>query len=203
MVWGIGDLDQDGYADIIIGAPKATFKSRTFCGSAYIVYGSSSKDENQAQIDENTFITIIQGANSADQFGVSVGAVGRDVNNDGIIDIIIGANEASALQRISSGTTYLIYGWRERVSIVDLKYISIQQVVRLFGAPDSNSGAQVHLIEDYDGDGTADILIGAPNASPFGREGAGIVYLIYGKLFVEDVDLSTIDNLQGLQFYGT
>jgi hypothetical protein len=78
-VSGAGDVNNDGYDDVIVGA--RTYSSNT--GRAYIYYGGSSMD-GAADI-------MMTGEASGNYFGNSVSGAG-DVNNDGYDDVIVGAS---------------------------------------------------------------------------------------------------------------
>ena len=79
-----GDVNNDGYSDIIIGAPHAYPSSRSDAGQSYVIYGSAT---NPGTIDLSTALsstqgfTILGGA-TYDSSGWSVASAG-DVNNDG------------------------------------------------------------------------------------------------------------------------
>ncbi|MEO0793661.1 MAG: hypothetical protein AAFX93_00780 [Verrucomicrobiota bacterium] len=77
-VSGLGDVNEDGYDDLLIGAPTAS-DNGTFSGKTIVISG----------LDGSTLFSFVgDGAN--DQFGSSVSAAG-DLNGDGITDFIVGA----------------------------------------------------------------------------------------------------------------
>ncbi len=93
VVSNAGDVNNDGIDDIIVGAPFYG----SYQGRAYIYYGGSP-------LDSGPDVTLI-GENNNDTFGWSVAAAG-DVNNDGIVDIIVGAVGYNS----STGRAYIYYG---------------------------------------------------------------------------------------------
>jgi len=100
-----GDINNDGYDDIIVGA----YEKNGNQGAAYVVYGG--KKSSMSNIDLKTSILdpvttgfMLTGENGGDRFGYSVSTVG-DINGDGFKDIIIGAPSGS-----SKGVAYVVYG---------------------------------------------------------------------------------------------
>lgn len=86
-----GDLNGDGFGDVIIGAPEADPHGRS-SGAAYVVFGKSggyNTDLDLSSLDGTNGFRI-QGGATFDYAGWSVSAAG-DVNGDGFADVIIGA----------------------------------------------------------------------------------------------------------------
>jgi hypothetical protein len=94
-----GDVNGDGFKDIIIGAPIDDINGR---GRVYIYFGGANMD--------NIPDVYLEGQEGADAFGLSVSGCG-DVNKDGYDDVLIGANQWGAVKNI--GKAYLIYGGNE------------------------------------------------------------------------------------------
>jgi Ca2+-binding RTX toxin-like protein len=133
-----------------------------------------------------------------------VGSAG-DVNADGIDDVIVGAPGADPLGRTDAGASYVIYGKAGGgIGDIDLAALTVAQGFKISGANDGDaSGASVSRAGDVNGDGIEDIVVGGPHADPLGRNGAGQVYVIYGKeggLF--DIDLATLSPAQGFKLSG-
>jgi hypothetical protein len=90
-----GDINGDGFDDLIIGAPNADPNGQNYAGESYVVFGSSggfSANLNLSDLNgSNGF--VINGIDALDFSGTSVSSAG-DVNGDGFDDIIIGATGA-------------------------------------------------------------------------------------------------------------
>ncbi len=89
-----GDMNGDGYDDIIVGAYVA---ANSF-GLVYVYFGGPGADAN--------FDLIIMGLGVSDEFGYSVGTAG-DVNGDGFADVIVGAHNNDAAGN-NAGRAYVI-----------------------------------------------------------------------------------------------
>jgi len=93
-VAGAGDVNGDGFDDILIGAPGTTTDG-IYAGSAYVLFGKASGFAAEVQLaslnGDNGF--RIDGVSSYDGTGLIVASAG-DVNNDGYSDILVGSDEA-------------------------------------------------------------------------------------------------------------
>lgn len=185
-VSGAGDVNNDGIADIGIGAPSAN-GSNEDAGQSYIVYGSNARPAANLSLDEldgsNGF--IINGAGVDDQLGTSISAAG-DVNNDDIDDFIIGAVGASD----EAGTSYVVFGSEDgfegTLNLSDLNINSGFAINGIDGIDEEDligdrSGEAVSGAGDVNGDGIDDLLIGAPQRS-IDAEGVGEAYIVFGRV---------------------
>lgn len=101
-----------------------------------------------------------------------------DVNGDGLDDLLVGSTQTSE-QR---GAAYLVFGRRTPFSsTLDVRLMGASQGYRLAGiSPGDFAGLSVAGAGDVNNDGSNDLLIAAPFASPNGNPRAGEVYLVYG-----------------------
>jgi hypothetical protein len=118
-------------------------------------------------------------------------AVG-DVNGDGIGDLIIGAYGVNA----NSGAVYVVFGksggWSSTPTTLDSTFLNGTNGIELDGANGEAAGFCV-AAGDLNGDGIADIIIGAPDTTINGVT-TGAVYVYFGKTS----GWSTPVNLDGL-----
>jgi len=134
----LGDVDDDGFADILTGARYADVDGRTDTGSVYVFSG---KDGHQ--------IYRFNGEGAGDWFGVAVAGIG-DVNGDGRPDILVGAQFATRDDGAQTGGAYVYSGADGR-----LLYL-------LFGDnADGRFGVSVSGGYDVDGDGVNDFVVGS------------------------------------------
>ena len=139
-----GDINGDGYSDIVIGAP-AYDNGQTNEGRAFVYNGSSTGlSLTQSWTAESNQ------ANSG--FGTSVSTAG-DVNGDGYSDVIAGAN-AYSNGETNEGKAYVYHGSVSGLSVSANWTKESNQADSRFGAGVSSAG-------DVNGDGYSDILVGA------------------------------------------
>lgn len=156
-VVGAGDVDGDGKADFIVGAPDdPNFHTRP--GSAYVYSG-----------EDGSLLYEMNGDSTGDQFGLSVASAG-DINEDGKAEFIVGAPYADPDGLNTAGSVYVYSG-----ADGSLLY-------RKNGAiADDGLGFSVNSSGDVNGDGSPDFIIGAWFASPNGLSGAGSVFVYSGS----------------------
>jgi hypothetical protein len=108
----LGDVNGDGIDDIIIGAPSADPNGKDGAGESYVVFGKTAGFTPSFNLSDLNGVNgfIINGIDSGDSSGTSVSA-SRDVNGDGIDDIIIGAPGSFSLEGSNfPGESYVVYG---------------------------------------------------------------------------------------------
>jgi Ca2+-binding RTX toxin-like protein len=175
-----GDFNGDGIADIFTGNISMNG------GKAYVVFGHSGAESwigNSSELDGSNGFTL-SGAPTL-YFGLNNRAV--DFNADGYDDVV-----AASLD-----TIYVIYGHSGTSSAsVDV------------GALDGSNGFSITgggstVVEDagdFNGDGYADLIIGAKNAN----DSAGAAYLVYGSAggFGASIDVTALDGYNGFKIDG-
>ena len=149
---GAGDVDGDGYEDLLIGG----YSANSWRGTGYLVYGSGSA-LGDADLDDK-IATAFDGISGSDYLGHSVSGVG-DLNGDGYDDFAIGAYGDDD-NGSSSGSIFLMYGttsgWTGGT-------ITDEADVQITGA---SSSAYVGYYDsfaggDFDGDGNSDMAVGS------------------------------------------
>jgi hypothetical protein len=163
-----GDINGDGYSDVIVGAPRYDDQSANpeDVGRVYIYHGSASGlAANHAWSTLGTWYSYL---------GYSVATAG-DVNNDGYADVIIGApGRDTGLEAASNGAAYLYYGSASGINNTIHERFDGRDLYGQFGYSVSTAG-------DVNGDGCADVIIGAPKADTFdGDLEKGEVHVFYG-----------------------
>ena len=117
--------------------------------------------QQQGTVDLLTQANVtLSGAAANDNSGNSVASAG-DVNGDGRADVIVGAHRADPSSRTNAGSTYVVYGTASP-SNVDLASLG-SSGFRIDGAAAGDvSGSSVASAGDVNGDGRADVIVGAP-----------------------------------------
>lgn len=177
----IGDINEDGTDDLLIGAPQMGVPLQTRgTGEAYVMYGRDSFPPNHIiDLESRSLDITLYGRSKGDNFGNSVSC--GDINGDGIDDIIIGACQANPHGGEEAGETYVIYGTNSFPvnHKIDLTKVSADITVCGDDA-DDYSGYSVSN-GDINGDGIDDILIGAYGADTESGDLVGECYVIYGS----------------------
>ncbi|HEX8233154.1 MAG TPA: hypothetical protein VF559_07410 [Caulobacteraceae bacterium] len=191
-----GDMNGDGFEDMIIGAPSGGFY---YEGRSYVVFGSASPlpAASLAALGPGGFrVTgVYGGTEHTDQAGWSVSGAG-DVNGDGFADVVIGAPEYGFdyyLNPMAGGHAYVVFGHSGAFGNIDLSSAPLDGTdgFQLVGeAVYDAAGWSVSDAGDVNGDGLKDLLVGAQQAD----SGAGKTYVVYGKAsgFGDTVDLSDV-----------
>ena len=104
-----GDVNNDGYGDLIVGAPYGD-NGGSAAGEAYVIYGGPTASRSNIDLTNLTLTQgfVIQGDAADDGAGYSVSSAG-DVNNDGYGDLIVGAPYGDN-GGTNAGEAYVIYG---------------------------------------------------------------------------------------------
>jgi len=155
-----GDVDGDGYGDLIVGAPM----DRQEQGLAYVFYGAP----------EGSFALapqVFAGEAPGDAFGWPVGSAG-DIDGDGYDDIAVGAMVHSG-STTNAGRVYVFYGSATGIVPRSVEVRDGEGVLDGFGVAAIGAG-------DVNGDGYGDLLVGA-DAHDGRFEGSGKIYIYAGS----------------------
>jgi hypothetical protein len=208
-----GDVNNDGYDDLLIAAPGSD-ATAVNAGATYVIYGRA----DGAGLDIS--LSAINGTNGFRVTGVS-GAFGSataisgagDVNGDGVDDFIIGAAVADPNGVNGAGSAYVVFG-RDSTSgsafpaSFSLSSIDGANGFRIDGAAALNRLGWSVSSADLNGDGRSDIIVAADSGDPTSRTNAGKVYVIFGKDTASDgafdtaFSVSSLDGTNGFEIWG-
>jgi len=152
-----GDINGDGYNDILVAAP-GSYQSSGYQGKVYVFLGG---------VDPTQPALTLTGDKPGDRFGASLTTCG-DINGDGFADFAIGADKADD-GGADAGKVYIYYGGKELDATADVT-LTGERANDWFGTAIAGG-------HDLNGDQIPDLVVGA---SYGGKNYTGVLYVFLG-----------------------
>jgi len=192
----LGDVNNDGYDDLLVGAANVGVNTNSAAGAAYVIFGKAS---GFGTIDLGSLAPAdgfrLQEDASNNRVGNSVAFA--DVNDDGFSDMIVGAPDLGNI-----GAVFVVFGKATGFGNVDLTNLSAADGIKITGVANSLTGESVDSAGDVNGDGIEDFIIGALGAD-IPQVNAGAAWVIFGKTTgLVSFDLATLSAADGFKIQG-
>lgn len=160
-----GDVNNDGYADIIVGAPSYHSDEGQVgaVGAVFVYHGSAAG----LSLDPDWYFM----GQKDSQLGISVSS--GDINGDTYSDVIVGAGNYS-VGEINKGAVFVFYGSENGITSAMSQTLVGPQPGALFGNSVSTAG-------DVNGDDYEDIVVGARGYNNGDAENTGAIFVYYGS----------------------
>ena len=187
----LGDFNNDGYEDILVGAPGADPGGKGGAGEVYVIFGQANLP---SLIDLSTATADIEfrGAKITEALGSDVAS--GDINGDQIDDLIFSATDAAVGDSINAGKTYVVFGHASLLpSVIDLAADSVD--VEVHGRRANDRSGNSIAVADMNNDNFDDLLISAKSATA--GVSTGEAYVVLGGANLNPiVDLRTDADLR-------
>jgi hypothetical protein len=189
----VGDVNGDGIGDVIMGAGGYTPSGRSTAGSVFVVFGRRTWPAFYVLRAQRADIQVI-GEHYTDKLGghkthvpptyTAQSVAAGDINGDGVDDLIVAAPDATftvnSLARSRAGAVYVLWGQKNWPASYKHDLLVTPASVTFYAAHNNAHLGGSLATGDFNGDGIADLAMGAPEGDAPGGSAAGITYLFYG-----------------------
>jgi len=175
-----GDINGDGFDDVLLGDTYPPADKNLPGGAIYVVFGHSGKFASAldvAKLDgQNGFA---MGRGSIGWLGSAI-ASGEDLDGDGIDEFVLGGPESAFRGEAGAGGALVVFGREVYPPVLDLSTLPASERLTIYSIEyDGRLGTAVALAPDVNGDGIADTLVGGPKM-PY-HETTGEAYIVFSS----------------------
>ena len=200
-----GDINGDGINDIVIGNMLANKNGESLSGAVHVVFGSDQKLPETLDVDtlDGTDGFNVEGYEYSGYLGTTVDVM--DINGDGFDDILTGNygnyyNEYNAKAAVIFGKNT---GFDATIQASTLNGTDGYEIFGFDTGPESDI-LEITGINDLNGDGFNEILIGLGNERTGANIGSGKVYVLFGNnaAWPDDYDVDGLSDTLGFIIVG-
>lgn len=191
-VAGAGDINGDGFDDLLVSAPNYSATIYNANSSSYVIFGKASNTNVElSDIDTAPSGTTgfrLSGFSGTTEREADSVATGGDINGDGYDDIVFGGSKTNVDGLTGVGAAYVLFGQESgftnlNISDVDGTNGFIFTDSDTYSSTEASIGAAVSIAGDINGDGLDDLIVGAPTIGTERPSGEydGEVYVVFGR----------------------
>lgn len=203
-----GDINGDGYDDVVFGAPKTRVDGVYGVGAAYVVFGKSAGFSNLDITDINgtngfSFTDSARGYSSTAAYVGAAVSLGGDVNGDGFDDLVVGAPGQNKYRASGEydGEAYVVFGRSSFSSTPTIQANTLNGsngfVATGLVGQQARTGFSVSSGGDVNGDGIDDFVVGAPGDGYGYGSADGRAYVVFGKTNLASSGTLGLESLSG------
>jgi hypothetical protein len=175
----MSDFNGDGFCDLAIGVPQEDIGSVIDAGAVNVLYGSASGlTSNRNQFWHQNVSGVAGAPQEADLFGWSVAA--GDFNRDGFADLAIGVPQEDIFG-IRGGAVHILRGSVSGLTTTGAQFLHQDSSGIANAAGPLDHFGNSLAVSDFNGDGYADLAIGAPDDEVGTISNAGAVNVLFGS----------------------
>ena len=182
-----GDIDGDGFADLVLGMPNERAGGADFAGQVMVLFGAvGGFDLTRTQAMTEEFLFGAGTSEPLDYFGGAVAVA--DIDADGHDDVVAG-HYGEALSGPNDGAATVVMGSPDGLDLARAR--TFTSLVGGVGGGPGQAGERFSwslAAGDFDGDGHGDVAIGAPTEDENGVADVGAETVLYGALFADGVE---------------
>jgi hypothetical protein len=193
----LGDIDGDGAAELVVGAPGHTADGELRnAGAVYIFDRTTNGAPPVGRADARALATII-GDSQRGRLGMALAVA--DLNGDGLDDIVAGAPDEGSTGTVACGRVYVFLSSPGRPASGNAS--ARADLVMVGEASGDRLGSSL-LVADTDADGRAELFASAFRAGDGSGTGSGTVYLVRGEALQSTPDAVGVAELASLSIRG-
>jgi hypothetical protein len=173
------DFDNDGIADLAIGVPFESLGSKGFVGAVQVLYGTPKgvKADGSRLFSQDSG-GIADVAEQGDSFGFSLAPA--DFDGDGYDDLAVGAPGEDLGSNLDAGAVHVLYGSAAGLTTAGSQRFT-QNTPGLADAIEGGDRFGTVAAGDVNGDGFADLVVGASEETVGDFEAAGALHVLFGS----------------------